>query len=82
MQQQVKKPQRQWYTTSVETLRGLGLLVLVVLGVAGWFGYPRWETYRLRTQAAASIDEAATLIQRLAGGQAANSFETEYQAAW
>lgn len=82
-QAHAQRPQRQWYTTSVETVRALGVAVLLlVLGVVGFFGYRRWEVYHLQREAAGAIEESRGLIQRLQHGQAATGFEEEYRAAW
>lgn len=81
--QQGQKPQRQWYTASVETIRALAaLFALLVVGTLGFFGYRIWETRSLEREAAATIDQARGLIQRLEQGQGASGFDQEYHAAW
>jgi hypothetical protein len=81
--QQGKKPQREWYTASVETVRALAaLFILLVVGTLGFFGYRIWETRSLEREAAATIDQARGLIQRLEQGQGASGFDQEYHAAW
>lgn len=73
---------KEWYSVSVETLKGWGLLLmtLAVLGVA----FLVWRTYDLRSverQAAAVIEEAGGLLQRLSGEKRASSFAAELVAA-
>jgi len=66
----------------VDTLRGLGLLLLI-LAIAGSlvFGYRAWDRQSLQREAAAVINEAGGLLQRLAGDKHATSFATEYRTA-
>lgn len=75
-------PVKEWYSVSVETLRGWGLL-LGILAVAGfaWLGYHAWENRSLEREAARVITDDQTLIERLAKEERAKSFGTEYNAA-
>ena len=72
----------QWYSVSVETLKGWGLLLLTLavlgLGFVGWRAYDRQSVER---QAAAVIEEAGGLLQRLSGEKRASSFAGELAAA-
>jgi hypothetical protein len=73
---------RDWYSISVDTLRGWGLLLLLlaILG-AGFLGYRIWERDSLEREAAAVIDEANSLLARLRGEKRAASFAEEFGAA-
>lgn len=60
------QPVRRWYSVSVETLRGLGyLLAVVVLSLGGWWGYQYWQTESLDDRAAEVIAEAGEYLGRL-----------------
>jgi cbb3-type cytochrome oxidase subunit 3 len=67
----------------VDTLRGWGLLllVLVVVGLV-YFGYQAWARQALERDAARMIEEDQELIQRLQNEPKAVSFRAEYDAAW
>ncbi|HSF42037.1 MAG TPA: FecR domain-containing protein [Thermoanaerobaculia bacterium] len=80
--QKAVRPVKEWYSVSVETLRGLGLLLglLVVAGI-GFFGYRIWEQGSLERDAARLIAEDQELIRRLQNEERAKSFSTEYNAA-
>lgn len=57
-----------WYSVSVETLRALGLaLVTLLLVGGGWLGYRWWESHSLESEAAALVDEARAIAERLEG---------------
>jgi hypothetical protein len=59
------KKTRGWYTVSVDTLRGVGiLLVLLAVAAGGWYLFRRWESRGLEREAAALIDEVAVQIER------------------
>ncbi|HSK80614.1 MAG TPA: FecR domain-containing protein [Thermoanaerobaculia bacterium] len=80
--QKAVRPTKEWYSVSVETLRGLGLLLglLVVAGI-GFFGYRIWEKGSLERQAAQLLADDQELIQRLRNEERAKSFSAEYGAA-
>jgi hypothetical protein len=81
--QKAARPKKDWYSVSVDTLRGLGLLLLtlVVLG-GGFLGYRIWESRSLEREAGQVIDETQDLIKRLQNEQKASSYRGEYNAAW
>lgn len=55
-----------WHTISLDTLRGLTiLLAILVLVGAGFFGYRHWEGWALDRQAGGLIEEARGLYGRL-----------------
>jgi hypothetical protein len=66
----------------VETLRGW-VLLLLILGVVGlsFFGYRAWDRQSLEREAAAVVDEADGLMQRLRGEKRAASFTAELDTA-
>ena len=74
---------RDWYKVSVETLRGWGILVLIVgAATAGYVGFRVWDRYAIQREAAHAIDEARVLFQRLRGEGSLVGFKTEYDTAW
>jgi hypothetical protein len=74
---------REWYSVSVETLRGWGLLLLtlLVLGL-GYVGYRIWEERALERDAARILEETDQLVQRLHKEEQRSRFDAEYQSAW
>lgn len=79
-----RSPRKEWYSVSVDTLRGLGLLVLVLatLGL-GFFGYRIWERGALQREAVRVIEEVQGLTQRLQKeDRAVAGYKTELDAAW
>ncbi|HYU31589.1 MAG TPA: FecR domain-containing protein [Thermoanaerobaculia bacterium] len=82
--QKANSPRKDWYSVSVDTLRGMGLLVLVVaiLGL-GFLGYEAWERRALEREAAHVLTEVQGLSQRLQKEEVpGSSFKTELDAAW
>ena len=78
-----KQRHRDWYKVSVDTLRGWGMFILVVLLAAGcWFGFRVWERHAIQREAAHTIDQARVLFQRVRSEPSLASFRTEYEAAW
>jgi FecR protein len=80
--QKAVRPAKEWYSVSVETLRGWALLLsmLAVLGL-GYVGYRVWESRSLEREAARILAEDQDLIQRLQNEERARSFGNEYNAA-
>jgi FecR-like protein len=79
---QAARPRRDWYSVSVETLRGWGLLLVILTAVGlGTFVYRVWDQQSMEREAEAVIDEAGGLIQRLRGEKRLTSFAGEYGAA-
>jgi hypothetical protein len=67
---------------SVETLRGWGLLLLILAVVGlGLVGYRVWDRQSLEREAASMIGEADGLLLRLRDEKRAASFSTELAAA-
>jgi len=57
---------RDWYKISVDTLRGWGIFLLLLLAAgAGYVGFRAWERYAIQREAAHAIDDARVLFQRL-----------------
>ncbi len=82
--QPVQKADRQgkdWYSVSVETLQGWGLLlVLLVLAGIAWYFYHWYAQSTVRRDADALISQAETLRQRLdAEPRVATGFAAEYE---
>ncbi len=77
-------PRKDWYSVSVDTLRGMGLLVLVVVALGlGFLGYKAWESRSLERKAGQVIEEVRGLLQRLRGEERTGAgYKTELEAAW
>lgn len=59
-------PRKDWYSISVDTLRGWALLLLIALLIGGaWFGVRFWEERALAREAAAAIREARTQLEQV-----------------
>jgi len=77
-----KSPRKDWYSISVDTLRGWGFLLFSVLVLAGgYLGYRSWEQRALEREAAQVIEEVGQLIQR-AQGEASGTSKSDYDAAF
>lgn len=80
--QKAVRPGKDWYSVSVETLKGWGLLLLVlVVVVVGFFAYRFWERNSTRTEAAKVIEEADKLLLRLQADKKAAGYAREYANA-
>jgi hypothetical protein len=74
---------RDWYKISVDTLRGWGIFLLLLLAAgAGYVGFRAWERYAIQREAAHAIDDARVLFQRLRNERSLAGFKAEYDAAW
>jgi hypothetical protein len=79
---QARDQRRDWYTLSVDTLRGWGIVVVIlVAGVGGFFGYRQWERFAVERDAGAVIDEDRVLLERLATEAGLEAFRNEYLTA-
>lgn len=80
--QKAVRPGKDWYSVSVETLKGWGLLllVLVVMG-GGFFGYRIWERNSTKSQAGKVIEDAGRLLARLQAEKKASGFARETASA-
>ncbi len=59
------KRTRGWYTVSVDTLRGLAVLVAILLiGGVGLVAYQRWSARELEIEAGRLLEEVALLLAR------------------
>jgi hypothetical protein len=73
---------RGWYTVSVDTLRVLGALaLLLVLGGGGWLGYRAWSAHALEQEAAFLLDEVRTLLARATQERSSGTFAEELTSA-
>ena len=71
-----------WYSISVDTLRGWAIfLVLAGAAALGYFGFRQWNQYNAEHDAAAVIDEVLVLSQRLQTETGAEVYRTEYTSA-
>ena len=82
--QKANSPRKDWYSVSVETLRGMGFLVLVVAALGlGYLGFRTWERQSQERKAAAVIEEVQGLVQRLQKDERSETaYKTELEAAW
>ena len=82
--QKANSPRKDWYSVSVETLRGMGFLVLVVVALGlGYFLYRRWEVESRERKAGQVIEEVQGLMQRLQReAQLESTYKTEIRVAW
>lgn len=80
--QKAARPRKEWYSISVETLRGVGLLALIltVFGL-GFLGYKIYEHRTFERDAVALISEVQALLQRLQKEERATGFKSELTAA-
>ncbi|MCL4838805.1 MAG: FecR domain-containing protein [Thermoanaerobaculia bacterium] len=74
---------KDWYTVSVDTLRALGLIALL-LAVAGtgFLLYRHWQERALEREARGVLEEAAALLQRVEGGGGRAALSADSQDAW
>lgn len=81
--QKAARPRKEWYSISVETLRGVGLLALIlaVLGV-GFLVYRIWDNKAMERESSVLIAEVQGLIQRLQKEERTAGFKSELGAAW
>jgi hypothetical protein len=80
--QKAVRPGKEWYSVSVETLKGWGLLLLLlILLVVAFVGYRIWERNTTRNAAAAMIEQADKLLLRLQAEKKAVSFVREAASA-
>ena len=77
----MNRPRLRWYSVSVETLRALGVVLgtLVLVG-GGYLGYRWWESRSLEREAAALVDEAAAMAERLEREEELPRVSEEYAA--
>ena len=82
--QKANSPRKDWYSVSVETLRGMVFLVLVVVALGGgYLAYRYWERASMERRAAGVIEEVQGLMQRLQKDtQPEASFQAELESAW
>lgn len=83
MAPKAKAKSKDWYSISVDTLRGWAIFVLLAGAAAmGYFGFRQWNQYNAEHDAAAVIDEVLVLAQRLQTESGADTYRTEYASAW
>ena len=71
-----------WYSVSVDTLRGWGIFAFVVTAaVVGYFGFREWERHAIEREAVAVVDESRVLIERLHSEPGLADFRSEYDSA-
>lgn len=74
---------QQWYSVTVETLRGLALVLLVLAaGTGAFFTYRSWQRQAHEREAARLIESAHGLLQRLQEEPRAVDYRKEYDAAF
>jgi FecR protein/Glucodextranase, domain B len=81
--QKAARPRKEWYSVSVETLRGMGLLALILTVLGGGFlAYKVFDSKALEREASMMISEVQGLIQRLQKEERTAGFKSELGAAW
>lgn len=74
---------KDWYTVSVDTLRAVGVFVLLlVLAGGGFLGYRYWQQRTLEGEARAVLAEVAALLQRVGNTRGAADLAGDTQDAW
>jgi hypothetical protein len=74
---------KQWYSVTVETLRGLAVLLLVlVAGTGAVFGYRAWQRQAYEREAARQIENAGELLQRVRDDRRAADHGQEIDTAF
>lgn len=73
---------RDWYSISVDTIRGwIVLCVLAATGVVAFFAWEHWEGYALEKSALATLQEAEALSQEVKTQSDLSAFEDEVSDA-
>jgi hypothetical protein len=81
--QKAARPRKEWYSVSVETLRGVGLIALLLAVFGGLYvGYRIYDNQTLERQSAQTIAEVKGLIQYLQKQERASAFTNEFSAAF
>ncbi len=71
-----------WYTVSIDSLKGWGFVILLVaLGIAGVLGYRYLDRLVLQREVARVIQEAEDLLRTVRSEGAINSYREEYFVA-
>jgi len=78
-----RQPKKQWYSVTVETLRGLAVFLLLLgLATGGFFVYRGWQRQAHEREAAGLIEEARGLLQSLQKEPRAGDFRRERDTAY
>jgi hypothetical protein len=78
-----RRRKRQWYFVTVETLRGLATLALLLaVGTGGFVAFRSWQAQVHEHEAAALIEQAGDLLQRLRNEARADAYREQYRAAY
>lgn len=82
--QKAPRDNKGWYSISVETLRGLGIVaVLLIVVGAGFVAIQLYNRLGERREAESLVAKTQDLIQQIQGHpEATVKFKTEYDAAW
>ncbi len=80
----VRKPirtRKDWYSISVDTLRGwFFLLLIAAVLVGGYIGYRSWESRSLERNSRLVIDQDQALLAQVRDDAKAGEFKSEYDA--
>lgn len=75
------RTRKDWYSISVDTLRGwLFLLLIAAALVVGYFGYRSWERQALERDSRTVIDEDQRLLAEVHDDVKVGEFKSEYDA--
>jgi hypothetical protein len=75
------RTRKDWYSISVDTLRGWLFLLLIAAALAGaYLGYRQWERQALERNSRLVIDEDQRLLAQVRDDLKAGEFKSEYDA--
>ena len=76
-----EKPRKDWYSVSVDTLRGMAFLFLALaLLVVGWFAYRTWDRKTLAHRAALVITETEGIVGQVKDKDRTGVYRSELEA--
>ncbi|MDP9121477.1 MAG: FecR family protein [Acidobacteriota bacterium] len=76
------RTRKDWYSISVDTLRGWALLLLILIGAGvGYYVYEIWHRQNLEHQSAALIEEVKGLFLRLDKDAKVSTYRSEVEVA-
>lgn len=74
---------KDWYTVSVDTLRGWGIfLTLLVLAGLALVGWRLWERRALERESRSVLEDASRLVAQVQEAQGNAAFQVEFGEAW
>ncbi|HVT60001.1 MAG TPA: FecR domain-containing protein [Thermoanaerobaculia bacterium] len=75
------RTRKDWYSISVDTLRGFGMLLLILAALAlGYLGFRELERRALERESRLVMEEDQRLLARVRGDVKAGDYRSEYEA--